>query len=126
MKTIIMALGAGALLFLSQTTWAANARRDADPRVSAGFGIAPQSLRVKGRDIELVGLGSYIVNGARGCNDCHDPASSAPLSYREFRDGLRSSADASAAHADLGERELRAVYEYFRAMPVQSGGMGKR
>jgi hypothetical protein len=117
MKKIIAALGAGVLLFLSQTTFAANERRDFDPRVSAGFGLAPESLRVRGRDVELVGLGSYIVNGARGCNDCHDQATSARLNYRQFRDALRSSAGASAAgsHANLGERELRGVYEYWRA-----------
>jgi hypothetical protein len=118
MKKIIAALGASVLLFVSQTTCAANARHDSDPRVSAGFGLAPGSLRLKGRDVELVGLGSYIVNGARGCNDCHEPAATSRLSYPQFRDALRarSSADASAgAHASLGERELRGVYEYWRA-----------
>jgi hypothetical protein len=124
MKTIIAALGASVLLFVSQTTFAGNARRDFDPRVSAGFGLAPGSLRVKGRDVQLVGLGSYIVNGARGCNDCHAQPTAAQLSYRDFRNAVRSrNADASAAgaHASLGERELRGVYEYWRAMPVRSG-----
>jgi hypothetical protein len=125
MKRISVALSAGILLFVSQTTSASNAQPGFDPRVSAGFGLAPESLRVRGRDVELVGLGSYIVNGARGCNDCHDQIPSAQLGYRQFRDGLRSSADASAAHSNLGERELRGVYEYWRAMPVQSGGNGR-
>ena len=130
MKTIIAALGASVLLFLSQTSFAGNERRDSDPRVSAGFGLAPGSLHVKGRDVELVGLGSYIVNGARGCNDCHDQTASARLDYRQFRNALRarSSADAAAAgaHANLGERELRGVYEYWRAIPVQSRGTGRQ
>jgi hypothetical protein len=130
MKTIIAALGASVLLFLSQTSFAANERHDSDPRVSAGFGLATGSLRVNGRDVELVGLGSYIVHGARGCNGCHDTAAAARLDYQQFRGAFkaRGSADASAAgaHAHLGERELRGVYEYWRAIPVQSGGTGRR
>lgn len=129
MKTIIAALGASLLLFLSQTTLASSQGRDFDPRVSAGFGLAPESLRVKGRDVELVGLGSYIVNGARGCHDCHEQPTAAHLNYREFRSAVRSrNADASAvgAHANLGERELRGVYEYWRAMPARSGSSGRQ
>jgi hypothetical protein len=114
MKTIIAALGASVLLFLSETTFASSPRPDFDPRVGAGFGLAPESLRVKGRDVELVGLGSYIVNGTRDCNDCHDQPSSARLSYRQFRDAI-GEAPAAAAHARLGERELRGIYEYWRA-----------
>jgi hypothetical protein len=123
MKTMIAALGASVLLFLCQTSSASNARGDFDPRVSAGFGLAQESLRLKGRDVSLVGLGSYIVNGARGCNDCHEQPDAARLSYRDFRDAIRSSSGADApaapAHASLGDREVRAVYEYWRAMSVR-------
>jgi hypothetical protein len=36
-----------------------------------GFQIAPVVLNFRGKNRELVGLGSYIVNAQGGCNDCH-------------------------------------------------------
>ena len=42
--------------------------------VQIGFRISPipfNSLNLKGKDPELAGLGSYIVNAPAGCNDCH-------------------------------------------------------
>lgn len=44
---------------------------DDDARVSRGFEIAPVPLNLAGKNRELVGLGSYLVNGLAGCNDCH-------------------------------------------------------
>lgn len=41
----------------------ANARR--------GLEIAPVPLNLRGKDRELVGLGSYLVNAVASCNDCH-------------------------------------------------------
>ena len=40
-------------------------------RIARGFQIAPVKLKLKGRNRDLVGLGSYIVNAQGGCNDCH-------------------------------------------------------
>ena len=40
-------------------------------RIARGFEIAPVPLNLNGLDRQLVGLGSYIVNGQGGCNDCH-------------------------------------------------------
>jgi hypothetical protein len=40
-------------------------------RVQIGFEIAPVHLNLHGKDRDLVGLGSYIVNSMSGCNDCH-------------------------------------------------------
>jgi hypothetical protein len=40
-------------------------------RIIRGFNIAPVPLKLRGRNRELVGLGSYIVNAQSGCNDCH-------------------------------------------------------
>ena len=40
-------------------------------RIIRGYQIAPVPLDLKGKNIVLVGLGSYIVNAAGGCNDCH-------------------------------------------------------
>src|SRR5216683_4569190 len=47
-----------------------------ESKVRKGFQIAPVPLNLKGKDHELVGLGSYIVNAQADCNGCHsaDPA----------------------------------------------------
>jgi hypothetical protein len=37
-----------------------------------GLRIAPVPLDLKGKNHELVGLGSYILNAQGGCNDCHN------------------------------------------------------
>ncbi len=42
-----------------------------DSRIKIGFAIAPVPLNLKGKDKELVGLGSYIVNAQADCNGCH-------------------------------------------------------
>jgi hypothetical protein len=42
-----------------------------DARVRQGFRIAPVPLNLHGKDRELVGLGSYIVNAQGDCNGCH-------------------------------------------------------
>ena len=46
--------------------------------VQIGFRISPVQLNLEGKDPELVGLGSYIVNAQCGCNDCHTCPSYAP------------------------------------------------
>ena len=48
-----------------------DAWRDFDSRVQRGFTLAPVRLKLRGLNPALVGLGSYIVNGQGGCNDCH-------------------------------------------------------
>ncbi|HZN54997.1 MAG TPA: hypothetical protein VFB67_06705 [Candidatus Polarisedimenticolaceae bacterium] len=40
-------------------------------RVQRGFRLAPVHLNLRGKNRDLVGLGSYIVNAQGGCNDCH-------------------------------------------------------
>ena len=47
-------------------------------RIQKGFEIAPVPLNLKGKDHNLVGLGSYIVNAQAACNDCHTCPSYAP------------------------------------------------
>src|SRR5271170_3783284 len=44
---------------------------DEGSRVKIGFEIAPVPLNLNGKDRNLVGLGSYLVNGANDCNFCH-------------------------------------------------------
>ena len=40
-------------------------------RIQRGFALAPVPLKLRHRNKELVGLGSYIVNAQGACNDCH-------------------------------------------------------
>jgi hypothetical protein len=51
---------------------------DRDPRIAQGFRISPVPLNLKGRDPELVGLGSYLVNAVGVCADCHSCPTYAP------------------------------------------------
>lgn len=44
---------------------------DSESRIQRGFAVAPVHLNLAGRNLALVGLGSYLVN-TEGCNDCHD------------------------------------------------------
>jgi len=43
----------------------------ANARIRIGLDIAPVPLNLRGKNRALVGLGSYLVNAAGGCNDCH-------------------------------------------------------
>lgn len=47
-------------------------------RVREGFRISPVKLDLRGRNRALVGIGSYLVNAAGSCNDCHTCPSYAP------------------------------------------------
>lgn len=47
-------------------------------RSTIGLRIAPVPLKIKERNQDLVGLGSYLVNAVGGCNDCHTNPSFAP------------------------------------------------
>jgi len=42
-----------------------------DPRTQRGLEAAPVPLNMQGKDVSLVGLGSYLVNVVASCNDCH-------------------------------------------------------
>jgi len=42
-----------------------------EAQVKVGFEIAPVPLNLAGKNRDLVGLGSYLVNGVSACNDCH-------------------------------------------------------
>src|ERR1700732_618478 len=47
-----------------------NDERD-ESRIHRGFEISPVPLDLVGKNRELVGLGSYIVNAVGDCNGCH-------------------------------------------------------
>ena len=42
-----------------------------EAKIIKGFEIAPVPLNLSGKNLELVGLGSYIVNAQGDCNGCH-------------------------------------------------------
>jgi hypothetical protein len=42
-----------------------------DSRIATGYEITPVQLNLRNRNRLLVGLGSYLVNAAGACNDCH-------------------------------------------------------
>lgn len=47
-------------------------------RVATGYQINPVPLNLRGKNRFLVGLGSYLVNSAGACNDCHTHPPFAP------------------------------------------------
>src|SRR4051794_4815650 len=66
--TIACTFAGGILLFPSPSLGQKD-HLSAEARI--GLSIAPVSLDLRGKNHELVGLGSYIVNAQGGCNDCH-------------------------------------------------------
>ncbi len=44
---------------------------DLQQRVKTGYQISPVPLELGGKNVILVGLGSYLVNAVVGCGDCH-------------------------------------------------------
>ena len=47
-------------------------------RIEKGLTLSPVPLNLDGKDRDLVGLGSYIVNAQAACNDCHTNPPFAP------------------------------------------------
>jgi hypothetical protein len=141
-------------------------------RVRQGFAISPVPLSLRKKNRELVGLGSYLVNAAGGCNDCHtrpnfmaggDPYQGqatvinaeeyltggrqfgpftsanltpdqdgrpAGLTWEAFQNVIRTGRDPDdpskilqvmpwPIYANLTDRDLRAIYEFLRAIPAK-------
>jgi len=78
MKTqkIAACLISAALVLCAKTGLANDVEGNA--RVRIGLEIAPVPLDLRGKNRALVGLGSYLVNAAGGCNDCHTNPPYAP------------------------------------------------
>jgi hypothetical protein len=74
MYTAVLTAGV-ALTFslMSKTTVKAHSEDDGEgrSRIERGFDAAPVKLNLHGKDRDLVGLGSYIVNVQIDCNGCH-------------------------------------------------------
>jgi len=142
-----------------------------EERIQRGFTIAPVPLNLRGKNVAFVGLGSYIVNGQGGCNDCHTNPPYAPggnpfmgeprkvnaarylaggtafgpgivsrnitpdanglpggLTFQEFLHVMRTGEDPDhpgellqvmpwPVYGQMRWADLRAVYEYLRAIP---------
>ncbi|HEU4624269.1 MAG TPA: hypothetical protein VFS52_05875 [Steroidobacteraceae bacterium] len=139
-------------------------------RALEGLAIAPVHLSLKGKNVALVGLGSYLVNAVGGCNDCHTHPSYLPggdpfqgespiinadqylaggrqfgpftsanitpdqdgrpagLTFEEFKFLIRTGHDPDdpsrilqvmpwPVYANMTSTDLRAIYEYLRAIP---------
>jgi hypothetical protein len=54
--------------------------------IAEGFEIAPVPLNLAGKDRNLVGLGSYLVNAVGDCNGCHS-SNAPPLGFYPFVTG---------------------------------------
>lgn len=71
----VLALGVIAvteLLSTSQTVQArSNENNGEEQLVHIGYAIAPVPLNLEGKNRDLVGLGSFIVNAQADCNGCH-------------------------------------------------------
>jgi hypothetical protein len=143
-------------------------------RIERGLALSPVALNLEGKDRELVGLGSYIVNAQSACNDCHtnppfpegnDPFKGQPekvntahflaggmpfgptlvspnitpdasgnpagLSYEDFERLMRTGREEDGdilqvmpwpIYGKMSDRELRAIYEYLRAIPHAEPG----
>lgn len=79
-RTLIIPLALAGLAFTLVST-SEGQRPSQDPeaaRVIRGFQISPVRLNLRGKDRNMVGLGSYIVNAQAGCNDCHTNPPFAP------------------------------------------------
>lgn len=71
--TVAVCAGLAAFIFAtsSQSAPPADQAAKSDSRVQIGFRIAPVPLDLRGKNVALVKLGSYLVNAVGGCNDCH-------------------------------------------------------
>ena len=68
----IVVLVASVLTGMLTSTSRAHAGDSESNEVQIGFAIAPVPLNLHGKNRELVGLGSYLVNAGSDCNSCHN------------------------------------------------------
>lgn len=74
-------LGVGSIRILAGDDDNADQAQAERNRIRIGFEIAPVPLNIRiknPKNLNAVGLGSYLVNGPGGCNDCHTQPSFAP------------------------------------------------
>jgi hypothetical protein len=59
------------MLLISPSRGRADDPDNEQSKIQIGFAVAPVPLNLNGKNRDLVGLGSYIVNAANDCNFCH-------------------------------------------------------
>lgn len=139
-----------------------------DSRIAVGYRINPVPLQLRGKNRALVGLGSYLVNAAGACNDCHthppfaaggnpfegdseiinteqflaggrqfgpitapnitpdEHGRPAGLTFEEFEQLMRTGREDERilqvmpwnVYGKMTRLDLRAIYEYLRAVPA--------
>jgi hypothetical protein len=72
---------AGAVMFVRSPRAKAWDDDDEDKLVKIGFEIAPVPLNLEGKNHNLVGLGSFIVNAQADCNGCHTAGAPPNFNY---------------------------------------------
>ena len=81
----ILTLGAIFLAAMLDTPHAAQAQdntsNDDASLIRIGFAIAPVPLNLEGKNRDLVGLGSFIVNAQADCNGCHTAGAPPNFNY---------------------------------------------
>lgn len=87
----MVAVGFGVLVAVSALSIngrAANGDDESESRIKRGFEIAPVHLNMRGKNPELVGMGSYLVNAIGDCNGCHaGPLATDPTTAAEYAPG---------------------------------------
>jgi hypothetical protein len=68
---MLLDVAAFALMMVNFGKGDARGDDDFESRALIGLGIAPLPLNLEGRDPELVGYGSYLVNAVVDCDGCH-------------------------------------------------------
>ena len=68
---VVAAINLTAMWLGTSKGHAQDRRSDDEWKIRKGLEIAPVPLNMHGKNPELVGLGSYLVNGDGDCNGCH-------------------------------------------------------
>ena len=61
-----------------------NGNNDEEPLIRIGYAIAPVPLNLEGKNRDLVGLGSFIVNAQADCNGCHTAGGPPNFNYANY------------------------------------------
>jgi hypothetical protein len=69
--SVFVAIALAVLVSNSPRVKAQDDGNGSDSRIQQGLAIAPVHLNLDGKNVALVGLGSYIVNATVPCNECH-------------------------------------------------------
>jgi len=80
---ITLALAGATLVVMLSRSPGVKAQDDNDEgsQIRIGFKIAPVPLNLEGKNRDLVGLGSFIVNGQSDCNGCHTASGPPNFNY---------------------------------------------